>query len=395
MAIADTNRVKFRYLEEATWGTTPASAMTEFRLTGESMSYTISNTTSEEIRSDRQVTDLVQTSASVGGDINWELSYGAQDDLLEGALQSDWVGVGTGSTETITSGATASNLDFSLNATSNTITLGSSVTHAVVSGQWIKLTGSTADDGYHLVTDATGQVLTVESISTTEVLDETDAATVTGARLRNGTTEKSYTLEKEFNDITQLISYTGCEVNQMSMNFSTGSIVNGTFSMIGGSSAIATSTVGTGAATAAPTNDVMNAVSNIGSLREGGTEVTSAYLNEIAITLNNNLRGQEAVANLGFVGIGTGRCDVTGSFTAYFEDQVLYNKYLNGTRTSLDIRVADAAGNAYVISLPEVEYSGGTVTAEGSNADVMVSLEWTAVRDTTYDNTIQICRFAA
>lgn len=395
MAIADTNRVKFRYLEESAWNTTPASAMSEFRLTGESLNYNIANTTSEEIRSDRQVTDLVQTSASVDGDLNWELSYGAQDDLFEGMLLSDWVGVGGGSTETITSGESASNLDFDLDSTGNTITFGSSVTHAVVAGQWIELTGSAADDGFHLVTAVSGQELTVESIATTETLDETDAATVTGARLRNGTTEKSYTLEKEFNDITQLLSYTGCEVNQGTMNFATGSIVNGTFSVIGGGSAIGTSTVGTGSPTAAPTNDVMNAVSNIGSLREGGTEVTSAYLNEISFTINNNLRGQEAVANLGFVGIGTGRCDVTGSFTAYFEDQTLYNKYLNGTRTSLDIRVADASGNAYVISMPEIEYDSGTVVAEGGNADVMVSLSFTAIRDVTYDNTIQICRFAA
>lgn len=395
MAIADTNRVKFRYLEESVWGTTPASAMTEFRLTGESLNYNISNTTSEEIRSDRQVTDLVQTSASVEGDVNWELSYGAQDDLLEGALQSDWVGVGGTTTETITSAETASNLDFTLASAGNTITFGSSVTHDIVAGQWIELTGSASDDGYHLVTAVSSQELTVESISGDEVLDETDAATVTGARLRNGTTEKSYTLEKEFNDITQLISYTGCEVNQMTMNFATGSIVNGTFSMIGGDSAIDTSTVGTGSANAAPTNDVMNAVSNIGSLREGGTEVTSAYLNEISLTLNNNLRGQEAVGNLGFIGVGTGRCDVTGSFTAYFEDQTLYNKYLNGTRTSLDIRVADSDGNAYIISMPEMEYDGGTVVADGGNADVMVSLNFTAIRDATYDNTIQICRFAA
>lgn len=395
MAIADTNRVKFRYLEESAWNTTPASAMSEFRLTGESLNYNIANTTSEEIRSDRQVTDLVQTSASVDGDLNWELSYGAQDDLFEGMLLSDWVGVGGGSTETITSGESASNLDFDLDSTGNTITFGSSVTHAVVAGQWIELTGSAADDGFHLVTAVSGQELTVESIATTETLDETDAATVTGARLRNGTTEKSYTLEKEFNDITQLLSYTGCEVNQGTMNFATGSIVNGTFSVIGGGSAIGTSTVGTGSPNAAPTNEVMNAVSNIGSLREGGTEVTSAYLNEISFTINNNLRGQEAVANLGFVGIGTGRCDVTGSFTAYFEDQTLYNKYLNGTRTSLDIRIADASGNAYVISMPEIEYDSGTVVAEGGNADVMVSLSFTAIRDVTYDNTIQICRFAA
>jgi len=395
MAIADTNRVKFRYLEEVTWGTTPASAMTEFRLTGESMNYTISNATSDEIRSDRQVTDLVQTSASVGGDINWELSYGAQDDLLEGALQSTWVGVGGTTTETITSGATASNLDFSLNATANTITLGSAVTFDIVSGQWFKLTGSTADDGYHFVTDVTGSVITVESITTTEVLDELSLATIKGARLRNGTTEKSYTLEKEFNDITQFISFTGCEVNQMTLNMSTGSIVTGSFSMIGGSSAIGTSTVGTGAATAAPTNDVMNAVSDITSLREGGVEVTGAYLNEVSLTINNSLRGQEAIANLGYIGVGTGRCDVTGSYSVYFEDQTYYNKYVNGTRTSLDIRVTDPAGNAYIFSAPEMEYGSGTVTAEGGNADVMAQLGFTAIRDATYNYTFQVCRIAA
>ena len=79
--MADTNRVQLKYIEETTWGTTPGTpTMTEIRMTSESLSYNIANIVSNEIRSDRQTTDLIQTGAEAAGGFNGELSYGSYDD---------------------------------------------------------------------------------------------------------------------------------------------------------------------------------------------------------------------------------------------------------------------------------------------------------------------------
>lgn len=92
MALASSNDVTLRYIEEVTPGTTPGTpALTEIRFTGEGLNYNITNVTSQEIRNDRMVSDLVQVSGDASGDINFELSDGSFDDLMEGALASRWV----------------------------------------------------------------------------------------------------------------------------------------------------------------------------------------------------------------------------------------------------------------------------------------------------------------
>ncbi len=45
--------------------------------------------------------------------------------------------------------------------------------------------------------------------------------------------------------------------------------------------------------------------------------------------LTNNLRAQNAIGSLAAVGIGTGRFEVNGAISLYFEDATEYNKFVN------------------------------------------------------------------
>ena len=78
--MADLSRSELAYVKESLWGSTPDSAPTKLRFTGE-FGYTIATTSLSEVRADRQVLDLIQTGASASGAINLELSYGAYDTL--------------------------------------------------------------------------------------------------------------------------------------------------------------------------------------------------------------------------------------------------------------------------------------------------------------------------
>lgn len=88
--MADSNTVALRYLAETTWGTTPGSAMQNLRYTGESLTETEESTESAEIITDRQLRDVIRTGRSTSGGVNFELSYGTLDDLLQGALCDTW-----------------------------------------------------------------------------------------------------------------------------------------------------------------------------------------------------------------------------------------------------------------------------------------------------------------
>lgn len=395
--MSDTNLVQLFALKEVAWGTTPASAMTATRFTGEGLGFNIENTTSNEIRSDRQISDLIQTGAEASGNVDFELSYGTYDAFLEGALGGAFANLDSGDDNdgVIVSGTTVGNLDFSLNATTNEITLGSSVVHNIALGQWVRLVGSTADDGFHKVTSVTGNVIGVESLTTTEVLDETDLAELQGSMVRNGVTQHSWTLEKFFSDITQYISFTGMMVNGLTLSMETDSILTGNFDFLGKTSAIAATTVGTGGPNAATTSQVMNAVSHLSGIREGGSLLTGTFISSMELNVAANLRPQKAIGNLGAVAVGLGQLDVNGSISVYFEDEVLYNKYLNNTETSISYVIQDAASNAYVITLPRVKYGTANVVAGGINSDVIAEMTYQAILDSATNCTIQIDKFAA
>jgi hypothetical protein len=87
-------------------GTTPATpALKAIRFLSESLNFSIQNTQSEEIRSDRTETDLVQTDADVAGDINFEMSFGTFDDFLQAVLCGTWTSV-SGNIQSLTNGTT-------------------------------------------------------------------------------------------------------------------------------------------------------------------------------------------------------------------------------------------------------------------------------------------------
>lgn len=83
---ADSNRARMRYARESdsTWGTVPASGVTrELRFTSSSINATKDTTTSDEVRADRMISDIIQVGVKAGGDVNVEFSAGSHDDFLE------------------------------------------------------------------------------------------------------------------------------------------------------------------------------------------------------------------------------------------------------------------------------------------------------------------------
>ncbi len=86
------SRSKTGYVAEVTKGTTPASpAIQNMRLTSSPIAYTPTRVTSNEIRADRQVADQILTKLDAGGNIGFELSFHAIDDMIAGAMQASWI----------------------------------------------------------------------------------------------------------------------------------------------------------------------------------------------------------------------------------------------------------------------------------------------------------------
>lgn len=90
---ANASDTRLALVPEAAWGVTPATpAFTNVRFTSENLQPAKETVRSQEIRPDRNVTDEIMVGRSVSGNMDFELSYGTFDDLLESLFHSQWGG---------------------------------------------------------------------------------------------------------------------------------------------------------------------------------------------------------------------------------------------------------------------------------------------------------------
>lgn len=131
---AESNRAQLLYLAEASWGTTPGSGTVKtMRMLNSSISVTKDTKMSDEIRADRMVPAIIETAASTGGDVKFEVAAGSFDDFMQAFLLGAW---------------TKSMNWFQVKGTSVTITganevtiVGADWTDWLADNQWLKLEG--------------------------------------------------------------------------------------------------------------------------------------------------------------------------------------------------------------------------------------------------------------
>jgi len=89
--MANGSDARVAYVAESTFGTTPATPTFKImRVTKTGMKSTKQTVTSEEIRQDRNVVDLIQTGISASGSLPFEFSHASFDDMIEAALCGTW-----------------------------------------------------------------------------------------------------------------------------------------------------------------------------------------------------------------------------------------------------------------------------------------------------------------
>lgn len=415
--MADTNLTGLAYVTEFTWGTFPEGTPTlkNLRYTGESFSYNISNIVSAEIRSDRQVTDLVQADADVTGGFDFELSYDDSgfSELFKAALWAyAWEG---------TLNRDADVTDWMFDTAGHITNVGdyccdfAGATFAT--GRWIDVTGFTApaslgNNNTYFITAHRATGLNVVPAPTVAITDtNNNPLSVTGYYCRNGTHESSYSFERVHTDIGQYFAYKGCVVNGLTLTATASAIVTGSFDFIGSSAELVQATKGDGANTAASTGDVMNAMSHVGRLMlEGSTAATDSstfstadadlVTQEISFSIANNVRGVKGIGDVGNADVGVGTFEVTGSLNMHILDDSFYDRYTGDTEGALSFKIEDGDGNAYIFTFPRIKFETDTVNVGGQNDDVMENISWRAIRwantgDNSDDYTMQIDKFPA
>lgn len=391
--MSNTNQATFAYLAETTFGVTPAGTGTYLRVTSDSVEAKQALAKSNEIVATRETSSLQRVGLNTEGSLGVELPYGAHDDLLQWALFSAaWTGnVTVGPATTIS----AANADNSLNDS------GSGFGSLVV-GQWAKATGFTGNNAvnngkpFKIVTKTTSKI-TVSGIT---IIDDAAGESVTikqGAYIVNGTTAKSFTLQKQFTDLTnEFMIALGQMIRGASLSIGVGNLITGSFELVGKSMDSGTATV-MGTPSAAPTTDPANGVDNIVAVYIGGYAVANVVsVRNIALTIANNLRMREVCGTLGPESIGAGDFDLTGTLQAYYSAaSTFHTVFRANTYSSIAISVKDVDGNCYVIEIPSIKWEKVAILASGKNGDVMNDCSFTTRKDPTAGFTIRIYRIPA
>lgn len=382
--MSNSNRTRITYIEETNYGITPGSPdMVQLRITGESISKDIETIKSTEIIPDRQVSDTIQTSRQVSGDINFELSFATFDPFFESALFDDFTTPVNMSASTIA--ATASGFTDSGNGF---------VSAGIYPGMWIKTGGFTNAGNntfFRVLTVVAGTITTSPAPAAIQAAGT--ARTIKGSGLINGVDQKSFTIEKGFLSSAEYFKYVGMMVSQMSLELSAQQILSGSFSFMGKEGTLSGTSLDE-PPVAPNSNPIFNAVGNVASIREGGSAVaTPNFVNSLSLTVNNNLRQKFAIGSDSSTGIGDGTFDVEGSVSTYFGNSALMDKFLGNTETSIDFLLTDSAGNSYIFDLPRVKFESGQVVAGAENQDVMAEMGFRALKHSTYGFTMQICKF--
>jgi Phage tail tube protein len=223
----------------------------------------------------------------------------------------------------------------------------------------------------------------------------TFSAPVSGdSTIKNGVVLSSFTIQKHFQDLAVPIfqNFPGCRVGGMSLDFKSGSLLTGSFSVMGLSANNNTAQI-VGATFASPGDgeEIFNAVTNLVEIKKDGVTMATK-IKSMTLDLNNNLRGQEAIGTLGNVGIALGRLEIMGDIELYFENSTEYTTFLNATDFELSFKLLDSAGNYYLFTLPRVKYEEGTINAGQIDQDLMVNGKWRALYDSATACMIQLDR---
>lgn len=277
-------------------------------------------------------------------------------------------------------------------------------------GQWIKIGGdATADkfstavlNGWARITAIVAAALTLDNLPTGWTTDAGASKTIkvwVGDYIRVGTsanlTQKSFSLEKGFLGQTtpNYIVYAGMVVGQLSLTFRPGAVLRGSVEFVGKSASISTTALDS-TPTVATNTDVLNSVSDVGVIAEGGVRVTSPnYVQEFSINIVNSLIARTGIGSAGLVGIGHGREQVTGKLSTYFGDSTQYAKFINDTASSISCQVGtENAG--YMITVPNLKFNDSDVSVSGTDTDVIADNSWSAIYDPTTATSLQFDRLA-
>ncbi len=379
MALASGASVGITYVAETTRGTTPSSpTMITLRTTSRNLNPSKGLLTSNERRSNRQVQDARHGFKQVSGSLGFELGMSDYDAMILAAMSdSAWTaGVSTGTTSLT-----------SVNATSKfTRASGSFLTDGIKKGDYITTTGMGQTTTYFLVTAASALELTVSPAPVDNTADADEVITVQGRTADIGSTLSTFTFERQFADITQFQTFTGCAINTMSVSIQPESIVTANLDIVGMGFGNMSGTTLDATPTAASFTSPFSAFD--GSLYIDG--VAQTVVTGVDFQIQNGRGVQGVVGSNTSPDVFEGTAVVTGTLSYFLEDATLISLFEDETEAALSIKLDELGDTSDFHSLffPRIKLNTSDIDP-GQEGPIVANATFQALYDSTNDTSLR------
>lgn len=383
--------VRVSIVEESTFGTTPATpSFLVLRHTTQNFVHQIPKQTDPTVTGNRGVDDLIPLGKSATGQIGCTLRYSPTTDalfqLLRGVLMS--------------SGESAVVTTASLSALTGESTItrasGSFVSDGYEVGDVVKPSGfdTVADNTYWRVSAVSALELTCEGALWGS--DESGTITlVRAARMKDGSTQRSFTVEVARTDRDIATIYRGVTWNQLALAVASNSIISLTFDGLGKSAEYVSAPIsGTGNSAIYITGASYTSPAAHPSLTTPLPELqydgTDEAFQSFDVSLSNNLRPRDDVTEDGPAAMLLGSITSELRYRAYVDDHSRFSDYAGNTAQSLWFILLDANNRGWSLSfssaklrevsapsggLNQTDYENGTLVALRDSGGVTLRLQ--------------------
>lgn len=201
-----------------------------------------------------------------------------------------------------------------------------------------------------------------------------------------GIEQQYFTIERLFNDIKKVETFTGCAVNTFSLDIQTNAMATGTIGIVGKGVSFSDDGV---CKEELPSYTHSPLDGFRGALKEGGVEI--AVITGINLSIDNGIEPANVIGSDEAAALIFGRINVTGTVSAFFENMDLLNKFVKEIESELEITLGDGGPGSYIISLPRIKYSGGTNNVDGEGP-ITLDMPFQALLDDCTGTNIKITR---
>lgn len=210
--------------------------------------------------------------------------------------------------------------------------------------------------------------------------------------LKAGTTRRSFSMMRTFDDMAaandKYLLAKGVELASAEFKINPKNLAMVTFDTVAQSQTFS-DTAPAGATFGSPST-TLQMDSFTGTISEGGSGI--AVVTELSLKIDNKVDRRFVIGSTDTILPDQGQIDITGSITAYFESDVLLNKFINDTQSSLQFVLSDGS-NTLTIELPAIKYTGGKPDVSNDKS-ITLTLPFQAIYDSGSSSNIVVTRSA-